>query len=116
MTPFVKIFVKLFAALAIVSGIAGFFIIDIVGIEMSPVRNLIHIAVGIIGLQMSASYGRARLFLIVFGFLFGALAIVGLTTGSGPFDYYQMSMNDNYLHILVSAALLLMGFGSKKKN
>ena len=82
---------------------------------MTLERNIAHIIIGIIGFQMSNTYGKARTFLLLFGLLFGILAIVGLVTGSA-FGYYALGMNDNYLHIAFSAILLIMGLGSKKKN
>jgi len=116
MTPFVKLTAKLFGILAIIAGIAGFFITNMLGMEMNPIRNVLFVVIGMLGINMSATYGKARLFLMVFGLLFGVIAIMSLITGSGPHALYPMSGNDSYVHLIVSIVLLVVGFSSKKKN
>ncbi len=115
MTHFVKIFVKLVSALAILAGIAGFFVTDIMGIATDTIQNIIFIVVGILGVNASGTYGKARMFLILFGLLFGVLAVIGLVNSGNILGYYQTNVNGSLLHLGISAIFLIMGLGSRKK-
>lgn len=104
----------IFSALLILSGVAGFFVSDIMGVEMNPIRNVAHILIGIFGINASGSYGKSRWFMIFAGLLLGVLAILGFSEGS-ILSYYPVSQNDNVLHAILSLVLLALAFSSKKK-
>jgi hypothetical protein len=114
MSFLVKPFTIIFSTLAILSGVAGFFVSDIMGIEMNPIRNVAHILIGIFGINASGSYVKSRWFLILAGFAFGVLSVLGFWDSS-ILHYYPVSQNDNVLHAIVALVLLAMAFSSKKK-
>ena len=116
MTSIVKIFVKVFSAIAVLVGIAGFFVTDIMSVTTDNIQNIVFIVIGIIGINASSTYGKAKMFLIIFGLLFGVLAVIGLVNGGNILGYYQTNANGSLFHLGISAILLIIGLGSKKKS
>ncbi len=114
MTLLLKPLVIVFSAIGILAGVAGFFVNDIMGIATNPVRSVLYIMAGILGINASGSYGKARWFLILAGLLFGLLAILGFAQGT-ILNYYATSQPENVLHAIVALVLLTVAFSSKKK-
>jgi len=98
-------------------GITGFFVTGfdhfaehtdetLLGFEINPLHNVIHVLVGIAGLLLSAQVRTARLFgwLLVIGY--GATLVLGLVVDDDP-THNVLSLNaaDHVLH----AASILLG-------
>lgn len=116
MSPFVKIFTKILGIVLVLVGIAGFFVDGyLLMFEVDTMHNIVHLVTGLLALSSSSSYKLSRTFLILFGFVYGVVAIVGFIQGSviGLFDVNDA---DNLLHTAIAAACLLIGFGSKKNT
>lgn len=116
MTSFVKLLTKLLGVVFVLMGIAGFFVDGYLLIfEVDTVHNIVHLVSGIVALGSSSNYKLARLYLIIFGFVYAAVAIVGFTTGAvaGLFDVNQA---DNILHAVIGGVSLLVGLGSKRSK
>jgi hypothetical protein len=93
-------------------GIAGFFVTGfgdfaehtdktLLGFEVNPLHNVVHVVVGLAGLVMSSQVGTARTFGWLLFVGYGATFILGLIVADEP-DRNFLSLNtaDNVLHIL----------------
>lgn len=96
-------------------GIAGFFTGGmLLFFEVNTVHNVIHIASGLVGLfAYNSSQMASRWFLILFGLVYGIVTILGFMS-SDILGLFMVNMADNYLHLGISAACLIVGLGSKK--
>jgi hypothetical protein len=115
MSVLVKPVTWILGAVLLVMGILGFFMDSpLLGLfEVDLNHNIVHAVSGIVGLLTASQWGRARLFLIIFGLVYGAVAVIGLATG-GVFDLIAINQADNFLHLGIAAACLVVGFGAKK--
>ncbi len=97
-------------------GIAGFFVPGmLLFFEVDTVHNVVHIASGLVGLfAFNSSQSSSRLFLIVFGLVYGVVTVVGFAMGGDILGLFHVNDADNYLHLAISAACLVVGFGSGK--
>ncbi len=97
-----------------VVGIAGFFVTgNLFMFEISPLHNVIHILSGLIGLfAFNSSQSASRTFLILFGVIYGVVTILGFVMGGDILGLMHVNAADNYLHLAITAACLIVGFGS----
>ena len=115
MTPFVKLVAKVLGIVLLVVGIAGFFVDgQLLMFQVDTVHNAVHILSGLIGIAVSGSYSSSRLYLIIFGLVYGLVTVLGFATGGDILGLFSVNMEDNYLHAAISALCLIVGFGSKK--
>jgi hypothetical protein len=106
------------AALLLV-GVTGFFVTGfedfaehtdktLLGFEINPLHNVVHIVVGITGLLLSSTVSTARLFGWLLSAGYGATFALGLLVADDPErNFLSLNANDNVLH-LVSALLGLV--------
>lgn len=76
-------------------------------------HNLLHIIVGLAALWSTFTSGKmAKLFLQVFGILFGILAILGFIYGNQPLlgGYIANNAANTWVHLLLAAIALYFGF------
>lgn len=98
-------------ALFLLAGIAGFFVTGfdnvaehtnetLLGFEVNPLHNLVHLAIGIAGLVMARTLRTARVFGWVLVVVYGLTLIYGLVVVDSP-DANILSINqaDNWLHL-----------------
>ena len=80
----------------------------LLGFEVNPLHNVVHIVVGLAGLLMSSSLSTARAFGWLLAIAYGGTFVLGLVVDDDP-DQNFLSLNaaDNVLH-LVSAGLGLV--------
>lgn len=80
--------------------------------KVNPVHNLIHLGTGVIALLCGlGSRKSSKLFFILFGFIYLAIAIYGFYTGSEMmFDLIAVNQADNFLHLGIALVSLLFGF------
>jgi hypothetical protein len=119
MTMLVKPLTYVLGAVLTVVGIAGFFMAQnglLLGLfEVNALHNVIHILSGVIALwSASSGYAYARMYLILFGLIYGLVAIVGFAMGGDVFGLIHVNAEDNYLHVAIAVACLAVGLGSKK--
>ena len=97
-------------------GIAGFFVPGMLIIfEVDTIHNVVHLASGLIGLfAFNSSQSASRNFLILFGLVYAAVTVIGFTMGGSILSLFMVNQADNFLHLAISAACLIVGFGSGK--
>ncbi|GAB2475029.1 hypothetical protein GCM10027063_14870 [Promicromonospora xylanilytica] len=108
-------------------GIAGFFVTGfdgfaehdhgqtLLGFAINPLHNIVHLLIGLLGVTMWSSPGRARTFgwLLVIGY--GAAFVYGLIAVNNP-DINVLNINaaDNWLHILSVVAGLAIALWPRR--
>lgn len=116
MTQAVKPLTWIFGVVLTLVGVAGFFMQPVAGLfDVNVAHNVVHIASGIVALvAVSMSYRYARLYLMVFGVVYGLVAILGLLNVQVVTDLLMLNVADNYLHVAIALVCLVVGFGSGK--
>jgi uncharacterized protein DUF4383 len=120
-----QIYALVFGITLVVAGIVGFFysssfgdpghVDGVLGIlDVNGWHNLVHIATGLIGLAVFASYGSARLYAIGLGVVYVAIAIAGFIAGDGSnlLSIIPVNTEDNFLHLLIGIAGLSAGLAT----
>lgn len=116
MSSFVKPLTWILGVVLLVVGILGFVMPSpLLGLfQVDTMHNIVHIISGVVGLWAASSgYQYSRLYLMIFGVVYGLVAIVGFMTNS-VLGLFMVDANDNYLHTAIAAVCLIVGFGSKK--
>jgi hypothetical protein len=121
-----QLYALIFGAVLTIAGISGFFynseftsnenVHDAVfGIlAVNGWHNLVHILTGIVGLMAAASYGSARAYALVFGFVYIAVAIWGFIIGDGNsiLSIIPVNTEDNVLHLFIGVAGIAAGMAT----
>lgn len=79
-------------------------------------HNVAHLATGVIAILCGISSGFAsKMFFIICGVVYAFLAVLGFMQGHEGllFDMIAVNMADNFLHTVIAAVCLLIGFGFK---
>ena len=115
MNALVKPLTGLLGLVLTLLGIAGFFSDGmLLMFEANTTQSIVHLATGLIGLfAFNSSQLYSRWFLILFGLLYGIMAVLGFATGA-VLDFFTVNMANNYLHLGISVACLFVGLGSRK--
>lgn len=104
---------KLFGVIFLVIGTLGFFMNPLFGaFETDVMQNVIHIVIGLAGLYLSMqgesgamTYGK------LFGIFMAVITVLGFVLPGGDvLGIIHVNMADNYLHVVLSVALLYLGF------
>jgi hypothetical protein len=78
--------------------------------QVSILHNIVHLAIGIIGLVAAATWEGARLYLVGGGAIYLALAIYGwVVERTSDANFVPMNNADNVLHVLLGAGMILLG-------
>jgi hypothetical protein len=78
--------------------------------QVSILHNIVHLAIGIIGLVAAATWEGARLFLVGGGAIYLALAIYGwIVDRTSDANFVPMNSADNVLHVVLGAGMILLG-------
>jgi Domain of unknown function (DUF4383) len=78
--------------------------------QVSILHNIVHLAIGIIGLVAAATWEGARLYLVGGGAIYLALAIYGwIVERTSDANFVPMNNADNVLHVLLGAGMILLG-------
>src|SRR5687768_9331292 len=100
MSNLVKQVTWLLGIVLLLVGIAGFFVDNtLIIFRVDTVHNVIHLLSGIVALgaaAMGTSY--ARLYLIVFGLVYGLVTILGFAMSGDILGLFTVNEADNYLH------------------
>lgn len=111
-------------AALLLAGIVGFFFdssfdtggqIDgdaFLGFEVNGFHNIVHIASGLLLLASSAKRASAKTVALLFGLVYGVVALIGLIDGDTVLGLIPVNPADNILHIALSAAGVLAAFAS----
>jgi hypothetical protein len=83
----------------------------LLGFEINPLHNLVHIAIGVLGLAMWRRLDTARTYGWILAVVYGATFVLGLViTGDADKNFLSLNVADNILHIgtaLVGLAMAL---------
>ncbi len=106
---------RVLGVVLVVVGLLGFFMESpLLGFfEVDTIHNIIHLASGAIALVVGGNHAMARMFLIIFGLVYAAVAVIGFVQGNTVLGIFGVNMMDNYLHVAIGAVCLVIGFGSK---
>ncbi|MCP2267041.1 DUF4383 domain-containing protein [Promicromonospora thailandica] len=104
----------------LVTGFDGFAEHDhdqtLLGFAVNPLHNIVHLLIGLLGVALWSSPGRARTFgwLLVVGY--GAAFVYGLIAVNNP-DINILNINaaDNWLHILSVLAGLVIALWPRRR-
>lgn len=79
------------------------------------VHNAIHLLSGVAALAASQRRDWSRLFFIVMGVVYALVTVLGFIAGDGGavLGLFHVNTNDNFLHLVLAAAFLYLGFTSK---
>jgi Domain of unknown function (DUF4383) len=119
-----QVFALVIGLALVVGGIAGFFYSAsfstgddiereaLLGIlDVNGWHNMVHIATGVLGLAVAASYGGARGYAIGIGVVYLLVAAAGFIAGDGEeiLSLLPVNTEDNVLHLLIGIAGLGAG-------
>jgi hypothetical protein len=121
-----QLYALIFGIVLVATGILGFFyessfatgddtLVEreaVLGIlDVNGWHNAVHIASGLVGLAVAASYANARLYALGFGAVYIVVAILGFIYGDGDsiFKLIPVNTEDNILHALIGVAGLGAG-------
>ena len=115
-------------ALYLLIGVLGFFVTGfdrfaehtdetLLGFEINPLHNVVHVVVGLAGLVMSSSLSTARAFGWLLAVGYGGTFVLGLVVADDP-DHNVLSLNtaDNVLHLVSAALGLLVALGPARER
>jgi hypothetical protein len=78
--------------------------------QVSILHNIVHLAIGIIGLVAAATWEGARLYLVGGGAIYLALAVYGwIVERTSDANFVPMNNADNVLHVVLGAGMILLG-------
>jgi hypothetical protein len=85
----------------------GYFSVDMM-------HNVFHLATGVIAIMCALSHRASKMFFIVFGIIYGVIAVAGFM--NMPMAGMQMNLADNILHIVIAAVSLYLGFSARSQR
>lgn len=115
MSALVKPLTGLLGLVLTIVGVAGFFVSGgmLLVFEVDTMHNIVHLASGLVALwAFNSSQSASRWYLIIFGLVYAVVTVMGFAMG-GEVLGMMMNMADNYLHLAIAAACLIVGFSSK---
>lgn len=76
------------------------------------VHNLVHILSGLAAIVASQRTDWSRLFFKVMGVVYALVTVLGFLAGDGGsiLGLFHVNTNDNFLHLVLAAAFLYLGF------
>ncbi len=115
MSVLVKPLTWILGIVLLLVGVAGFVTgSPLIIFEVNTVHNVVHLLSGVVGLWAASSgHAYSRMYLIIFGLVYGLVTVLGFTTGA-VLSLFTVNMADNYLHLAIAAVCLVVGLGSKK--
>ncbi len=115
-----KTICKVLGAVFLVVGLLGFVAPNLLGMHLSVVHNVIHLASGAVALYLgfAGTYSAARTFCLVFGGVYLLLGLLGFIAPAIVANLLQAHeapgptgslAPDNIVHLLLGAAFLVGG-------
>lgn len=112
---------KILGVVFILVGLIGFVQPRLLGAHLTGAHNGVHIVSGIIALYFgfAGSLAGAKMFSLVFGVVYLALGILGLTMGTGAERIWhagplELGQADHGIHVLLGVIFLAGGLFTKK--
>ncbi len=104
------------------AGIAGFFVTGfdefagrdtdetLLGFEINPLHNIVHILFGVAGLAMAKNYKSATTYLIGGGVIYLLLTVYGwLIDQDSAANFVPLNNADNWLHLALGIGMIALG-------
>ena len=85
---------------------------EFLGFAVNGWHNVVHIASGLFLLAVRGEAARARAGALVFGVLYGAVAVWGFITGDSVLGIVAIDRADNWLHAGLAALAILSALAS----
>ncbi len=111
---------KILGVVFLLVGLAGFAAPTLLGAHLSAAHNAVHIISGAIALYLgfAGSLSAAKAFSLVFGVVYLALGILGLTLGAGAERMWMvgplhLGTVDHAIHVLLGIVFLAGGLFTK---
>ena len=110
-------------AVYLLVGIVGFFVTGfddffghdtnetIVGFEVNPFHNVVHILIGAAGLLLARTLAGARTYGWLLAVGYGATFVYGLFAVGQTWDFLSLNWADNWLHLVSALAGLAIALG-----
>ena len=110
-------------AVYLLVGIVGFFVTGfddffahdtdetILGFEVNPFHNVVHIVIGAAGLALSRTLAGARTYGWLLAIGYGAAFVYGLFAVNEEWDFLSLNWADNWLHLVSALAGLVIALG-----
>ena len=85
-------------------------------LDVNAWHNLVHIASGVLGLAVAASYGGSRAYAFGFGAVYLLVTALGFIAGNGDeiFNLIPINTEDNILHLLIGIAGVGAGLATRE--
>lgn len=116
-------------AVYLLVGVLGFFVTGfegfaehdhdrtLLGFAINPLHNIVHLLIGLLGLAMWSTPGRARTFGWLLAIGYGAAFVFGLIAVNNPgINFLNINAADNGLHVLSAAAGLAIALWPQRKD
>jgi hypothetical protein len=110
-------------AVYLLVGIVGFFVTGfddffghdtnetILGFEVNPFHNVVHILIGAAGLALARTLDGARTYGWLLAVGYGATFVYGLFAVGQTWDFLSLNWADNWLHLVSALAGLAIALG-----
>ena len=110
-------------AVYLLVGIVGFFVTGfddffghdtnetILGFEVNPFHNIVHILIGAAGLVLARTLAGARTYGGLLAVGYGATFVYGLFAVGQTWDFLSLNWADNWLHLVSALAGLAIALG-----
>lgn len=84
--------------------------------KVDAVHNVIHLLSGIIALFCAGNAGSARSYFIIFGIVYGLVAVIGFVQHDHVLGVFSINNADNILHVAITLFALVLGFTGPKRS
>ena len=110
-------------AVYLLVGIVGFFVTGlddffghdtnetILGFEVNPFHNVVHVLIGAAGLALARTLAGARTYGWLLAVGYGATFVYGLFAVGQTWDFLSLNWADNWLHLVSALAGLAIALG-----
>lgn len=114
---------KVLGVVFLLVGVAGFAKSDLLGAHFTTPHNVVHIVSGAIALYLgfAGTLSAAKIFCLVFGVVYLALGVLGLTMGTGEDRMWivgplHLGTVDHAIHSLLGIVFLAGGLFTKRTD
>ena len=106
-----------FVLIGVLGFVSGPFVSDgkLLGIFLvGGVHNAVHLLSGLVALAASQRTDWSQLYFKVFGVVYALVTVLGFIAGDGGslLGLFNVNTNDNFLHLVLAAAFLYLGFAA----
>jgi hypothetical protein len=85
-----------------------------IGFEVNGTHNIVHLASGVIGLAAASRRMSAWWFALLFGLVYGAVAVIGLIQSDHVLGIIPVNGADHVLHVALAALGLIAAAVSRR--